>query len=268
VTRTVIEAPAWSVWFGARAYSLDDVAFLARAGFDFAEIDWKHPHVVREQIPQLAALRRIHGIAFLAHGPNEGNPHNVDEIESTMGPLVSELMQLASQLEIPLYTQHLWLDPRFMSENGIAHKIDLVRMWVDQAERAGLTLCIENLSEHADHFASVFRQLPALRMTLDVGHGEILSRPNAAFGFIRHHSQRIRHVHLHDNHGGNTERDDLHLPIGQGSIDFRRILDALRTVGYEGGLCFEVRREHAIGCREAIRSVINALGPSGPRTET
>jgi sugar phosphate isomerase/epimerase len=260
VTRTAIEQPVWNVRFGARAYSLDDVAFLGEAGFDFAEIDWKVPHAVREQLPQLALLRRLYGIAFLAHGPNERDPHDLAEIEGTMGPLVSELLELAPELEIPLYTQHLWLDPRFMAGKSVARKVDLLGMWVEQAEGAGLTLCIENLSEHADHFASAFRQLPALRMTLDVGHGEILSQPNASFGFIQHHPQRICHVHLHDNHGGSGVRDDLHLPIGQGAIDFHGILSALHSAGYDGRFCFEVRREHVIGCREAIRSIIDTLG--------
>jgi len=96
-------------------------------------------------------------------------------------------------------------------------------------------LCIENLSEHADHFAPAFRRLPELCMTLDLGHGEILSRPNASFGFITHFPERMRHVHLHDNHGGSEVRDDLHLPVGAGCVDFTGILRELRTVGYDGG---------------------------------
>jgi len=96
-------------------------------------------------------------------------------------------------------------------------------------------LCIENLSEHADHFAPAFRRLPELCMTLDLGHGEILSRPNASFGFITHFPERMRHVHLHDNRGGSEVRDDLHLPVGAGCVDFTGILRELRTVGYDGG---------------------------------
>ena len=66
--------------YGARAYSLDDVVFLAEAGFDFAEIDWKDPHLTSTQLPELAALRDKHDIAYRAHGPNEGNPFDVDKI--------------------------------------------------------------------------------------------------------------------------------------------------------------------------------------------
>ena len=38
--------------FGARAYSLEDIKFLAEAGFDFAEIDWKEYTLVTAELSQ------------------------------------------------------------------------------------------------------------------------------------------------------------------------------------------------------------------------
>ena len=243
--------------FGARAYSLDGVRFLAEAGFEFAEIDWKDPASVGAELAELAALRDRYGIVYLAHGPNERDPFDVDEIVAVMGPTVCQLLGLAPQLGIAVYTQHLWLDSRFMSAGAIARKLDLLETWTEHAVRAGVALCIENLSEHADHFAPAFRRLPELYMTLDVGHGGILSRPNAAFDFVARFPDRIRHVHLHDNHGGTGVRDDLHLPIGAGSIDFVAILRELRATGYDGGLSFELESEHLEQSRDAIRQMWN-----------
>jgi hypothetical protein len=93
-------------------------------------------------------------------------------------------LKLAPELGITLHTQHLWLDPRFVSGEVIARKLDLLERWVEEAGQVGVTLCIENLSETAGHMAPTFRRLPGLSMTLDVGHGEILSRPNASLGLI------------------------------------------------------------------------------------
>lgn len=243
--------------FGARAYSLDDVAFLARAGLNFVEVDWKDPALVRQQMPDMAALQDEYGIAYLAHGPNEGDPFDVDEIEHTLGPVVCALLDLAPRLGIALYTQHLWLDPRFMSTAAIARKVDLLGTWVERATLAGVTLCIENLSEHAAHFAPALARLPRLGVTLDLGHGESLSPPNAAHGFIERFPGRIRHVHLHDNHGVSTVGDDLHLPIGQGKIDFAGILHSLLAAGYNGRFSFEVPREHVTQGREAISAMLS-----------
>ena len=43
---------------GARAHSVDDVAFLAEAGYGFAEIDWKDPALLHTQQAELASLAR------------------------------------------------------------------------------------------------------------------------------------------------------------------------------------------------------------------
>jgi sugar phosphate isomerase/epimerase len=138
--------------FGARAHSLDEIEFLAQAGFEFAEIDWKDPCLLSTQLAELEALQGKCGIAYLAHGPNERNPFDVDEIIEVMGPTVCQLLDLAPDLGITLHTQHLWLDPRFMNAEAIARKLTLLETWMEHATRAGVTLCIENLSEHVDHF--------------------------------------------------------------------------------------------------------------------
>jgi len=247
------------MYFGARAHSLDDIEFLAQAGFKFAEIDWKDPRLLSTQLAELEALQDKYSIAYLAHGPNERNPFDVDEIIEVMGPTVCQLLNLAPELGITLHTQHLWLDPRFMSAEAIARKLDLLETWMEHAARASVTLCIENLSEHADHFAPAFQRLPGLCMTLDLGHGEILSQPNASFGFIACFPDRIRHVHLHDNHGGSEVKDDLHLPIGEGHIDFTAILRELRAAGYDSGLSFEIGLDYVEQSRDAIREMWNAV---------
>jgi sugar phosphate isomerase/epimerase len=249
--------------FGARAYSLDDVKFLAKAGFDFAEIDWKAPELVNTQLAELARLRDEYAIAYLAHGPNERNPFDVNEIVEVMGPKVCQLLSLAPELGITLYTQHLWLDPRFMSAEAIDRKLNLLSTWVECAAHAGVTLCIENLSEHADHFAPAFRRSPGLGMTLDLGHGEILSTPNASFDFIARFPDRIRHVHLHDNHGGSGVKDDVHLPVGAGSIDFTTILRELWRAGYDRAFSFEVGLEHVEQGRDAVREMWCAVQTEG-----
>ena len=241
--------------FGARAHSLDEIEFLAEAGFEFAEIDWKEPRFLCTILAELKMLRDKYSIAYLSHGPNERNPFDVDEIIEVLGPTVCRLLDLAPELEITIHTQHLWLDPRFMSDEAIARKLNLLETWMEHATRASVTLCIENLSEHADHFAPAFQRLPELCMTLDLGHGEILSQPNASFDFIARFPDRIRHVHLHDNYGGSDVKDDLHLPIGEGCIDFAAILRELRAADYDGGFSFEIKLEHVEQSRNAIREM-------------
>ena len=161
------------MYFGARAYSLDDVEFLAEAGFDFAEIDWRDPDLVCPQMDELAMLRCKYDIDYLAHGPKEGNPFSIDHHATWLDPTVNRLLDLAGEMDIPLYTQHLWLDARFVQPEILAAKVELLDRWAERAQQAGVTLCIENLSEHADHFTPAFEQVSGLDLTLDLGRGEV-----------------------------------------------------------------------------------------------
>jgi hypothetical protein len=48
---------------------------------------------------------------------------------------------------------------------------------------------------------------------------------------------------LHDNRGGQSQADDLHLPIGVGTVDFAAILASLVRAGYDGTMTLEVEPE-------------------------
>jgi sugar phosphate isomerase/epimerase len=254
--------------FAARAHSLEDVKTLAQAGFELAEVDWLEPDRARAQMHELAALRDHTGIGYLAHGPKEGNPFTTAHHASLLGPQVDQLLDLAGELGIALYTQHLWLDARFVPPEILSPKIELLARWAERARRAGVTFCIENLSEHAAHFAPAIDRIPDLYVTLDLGHGQILppvspESPertiNACFELIEAYAaqeDRIRHVHLHDNYGGDRPRDDLHLPLGQGCVDFPGILHALQATGYDRALSFEIGLEHVVQAREWVQELL------------
>ena len=225
---------------GGRAYDLDDVERIAAAGLAFAELDLAWPITVRRWVPALLALRDKHDLFYLAHGPNETDPADLQGIEKIFVPQVMGLLPIAAELGIQVFTQHFWLEPRCLPPKVIERKIELLTALVGRARECGMTLCIENLSEHASHLRPAFECIPDLGLTLDIGHGQILAVPNAAFGLIEAFPGRIHHVHAHDNHGGKSVADDLHLPVGEGNVDFPAILSALRVAGYDGTFALEV----------------------------
>ncbi|HEX6925230.1 MAG TPA: sugar phosphate isomerase/epimerase [Longimicrobiaceae bacterium] len=82
---------------------------------------------------------------------------------------------------------------------------------------------------------------PALGLTLDVGHVRCTEDygPGEA---IRRYADDLRNVHLDDMRG----RIHDHLQIGEGELDFRAILEALREVNYQGVASVELsRHSHA-----------------------
>lgn len=117
-------------------------------------------------------------------------------------------------------------------------KIETLKRLLKGASKFGIILCLENTEESPETFKDVFKKLPEIRFCLDVGHANlVLSGPET---FIEVCSDRLEHIHIHSNHGGDSEKDDIHLPVGQGNIDFHRIFFKLNEIDYNSTMTLEL----------------------------
>ena len=74
-------------------------------------------------------------------------------------------------------------------------------------------------------------------MTLDTGHANIGSKgADRALDFIKKFGNRIEHIHANDNMG----KEDNHLPLGVGTVDFQQVIAALKSIGYDRTVTLEV----------------------------
>jgi len=226
---------------GGTAKSLEDVKKIHDLGLEFAEIPIKDPAEFTGRVSGYLSLKTKLGISYLCHGPLEGDPNDTFSLENVYLPKIMAILPLMESLQMPLLTIHLWLDPRFVRKDVIVFKISMLGRILEKTRQTGITLCIENLSENADDFMVPFAEFPELFMTLDLGHAQLLSEKNTSFGLIEQFSERIKHIHVHDNRGGHSQADDLHLPPGEGIIDFEAILGELWKKGYTGTMTFELQ---------------------------
>lgn len=93
-------------------------------------------------------------------------------------------------------------------------------------------------------------------MTLDIGHAQLLAEENTSFDFIKHLSHKIAHIHVHDNLGGTNVKDDLHLPLGEGVVDYPKIFSMLKDKGYDSTITMEVSPDHMPGTKALIEQYI------------
>jgi len=225
---------------GGRAHSLDEAARVGEAGFDFAEINLLHPHQTFQEISSLLRIKEQHNFFYLVHGPEEGSPFDCDRLRASLLPQIKALVAFAYELGARLITAHFWLDGRYIKPPVLREKLVILEEMLMCAREKQIPFCLENLSERTCDFDAAFRLFPDLGMTLDIGHGELLSPENTAYRFIATFPDRIHHIHIHDNRGGNSPADDLHLPLGEGSINFKPILSALLKSGYDQTITLEV----------------------------
>jgi sugar phosphate isomerase/epimerase len=119
---------------------------------------------------------------------------------------------------------------------------------VEYGERRRVPLVIENMNRlpgdsefqylgvRIEEFHRLFERIrsPYLGLALDVAHCELL--PGGTSPFVRAFQDRIHSAQLSDNRG----RVDEHMTIGEGTIDFRRVLAALRRIRFAGPLIIEL----------------------------
>lgn len=231
------------ITIGGRAHNIEEIKKVCKLGYPFVEINIDDPVKIKSEINLLLELKTQYNIFYLAHYPNEGNPNDLNQLRNIFLPKIKALIDFSPILAIPKSTIHFWMDKRFASESVIKEKIQMLSELVDYAGKYDMKLCLENLTAQHDSFLRFFTEIPDLKMTMDIGHGQLLSKENTAFGFMEHVFDKIEHIHVHDNVGGNGVRDDLHLPLGDGIVDYPKIFSILTQKGYKSTMTMEVKPE-------------------------
>jgi len=108
---------------------------------------------------------------------------------------------------------------------------------------AGKQLFIENTCESPDLMARVLSNVPGAGFTLDTGHSMLYGAgPDAYLALL---GDRLMHLHLHDNLGGDSEKlHDRHLTPGKGILDWTAFGEELRRLRFRGTAVFECSPEH------------------------
>jgi sugar phosphate isomerase/epimerase len=241
---------------GGRAHNLDEVIAVSGLGFTLIEVSLDDPEVVSGWLPRLLEIKNTGGASFIAHYPNEGNPFDLESLRDKFLPRIKALMEISRQLDISKATIHFWIDKRWALAELIRGKLDILSRIVDYGNDYGITVCLENLSERSDSFAPAFEAIPDLRMTLDIGHAQLLATKNTSFSFIEDYFPKIAHMHVHDNRGGTTVKDDLHLPLGEGLVDYKAILKALIDKGYDSTITMEVKIKEMLRTKQTLEDCL------------
>ncbi|MBE6629890.1 MAG: sugar phosphate isomerase/epimerase [Ruminococcaceae bacterium] len=236
----------------------EQLAHIARVGFDGFFTLWEHGYV--EKWANAAAR---HGLFYQSiHAPyleagklwQEG-----EEGERVLCELLACLGDCA-RFDIPIMVAHAFMD--FVdvppTEIGFARHARVL----EEADRLGVTLALENLVRSSSLAALMerFRGVECCRFCYDAGHESCF---NEGEDMLSLYGDRLCHTHLNDNFGV-TDRTlpphlmpnhDLHLAMGDGTIDFADVMDRLDKTPYEGLLCCEIKLKNVPGRHDHDRYI-------------
>lgn len=230
---------------------LKELEVIAALGFDYMELTMDSPRahhsiILKQKQKILGALDR-YGMKLVCHLPTF-----VSTADLTARLREASLRETLEALEVAAALQPLKvvLHPSMIVGLSVLvihqakeYAMESLSVIVEKAEALGIELCIENLfpQSHSlvepEDFIEVFDKFPHVKMTLDTGHANIADKDNRrTLNFLRRFGNRIGHVHASDNFG----KEDNHLPIGVGTIDFPKIMKALRRISYNDTITLEV----------------------------
>jgi sugar phosphate isomerase/epimerase len=230
---------------------LEEIESIGDMGFNFAELTMDAPqaHYTVMDAQKEAILKMLgrFELGLVCHLPTFISTADLTEsirrasIEEVMFSLeVAATFQPLKVVLHPSYIRGLGPMVREMAEEYAMRSLEAI---VEKAHSLGLCLCLENMFPEARwlvdpaEFSEVLRKFPTLNLTLDTGHAHVQDLEGTrCLRFIEMFPDRIGHIHASDNFG----REDSHLPIGAGSVNFQAITKALKTIGYNDTVTLEV----------------------------
>jgi sugar phosphate isomerase/epimerase len=243
---------------------LEEIDWMAEAGIEFIDITLEPPGAASWRVNTKTVLTALRRNGMRAVGHTAWYLPMASAIEEIRQAAVTELkrcLQRFAELEIAWMNLHPdrhtpWHNRRFYIERNLRTFRELQPL----AERLAVGLMVENLPgdyNSAVQLGDLLNAMPELGLHLDIGHANLQVPHNTTEEILKIYGHRLRHVHLHDNKGGTA---DLHMPLGTGTVDLQRSIDALQRCGYNGTITLEVftpDREHLFRSRDLLRKIWN-----------
>jgi sugar phosphate isomerase/epimerase len=149
--------------------------------------------------------------------------------------------------------------PFALNSKAILEKnMESLKRMEEMAKPLGIQILVENMDRFfntTEQIRETLRRMPDLGFHLDVGHANLNVERNRTEEFLEAFRDRLVHVHVSDNFG---KREDLHLPLGAGTIPWKKIISRLKKSGYDRTITLEVfspDRRYLLFSRDKLREM-------------
>lgn len=191
----------------------------------------------------LAKLPAPFPVFHIEKGVGERISRNGPKDAETALALFEKNCALARDIGAGKLVLHLWNGPD--SDRDMPHNLEIYGLLRAAADRFGLMLTVENVvcscADPMTHFAALLKAYPDIFFTYDTkmaefhGQMELLYRAEN-----RGIWERVAHMHINDYKGGVKDWPSLRtLQIGDGQVDFARLFDFVKRMGYAGDFTIE-----------------------------
>jgi sugar phosphate isomerase/epimerase len=240
---------------------VDEIRWMADLGMDFIDLTLEPPAAPSWSIDVPAIRAALDSAGMKVVGHTAWYLPMASAIPEVQRGAIVELKRCLDRFcEIGVKWMNIHPDrhtPWHSREFYIGRNLDTLHEVHRHAAQCGVGLMVENLPgdyNSARQLGELLDRMPDLGLHLDIGHANLQVPRNTTTEILAAYGGRLRHVHLHDNKGGNA---DLHLPLGTGTVDLPESLEAVQSCGYDGTITLEVftpDRHYLTYSRDVLRS--------------
>ena len=233
---------------GAMNHPMSDPAVeieqIAKDGFDFVDLSLEPELAVPSLLDPAQIRRRLDETGLKAVGHTAyflpiTSP--IPALRRSALDFLRECLEFFAAVGIKLVNIHPGGKTSLYNREWLVQQhIDVLGQVLETAGALGITMMLENMPPHYNQpndLRPLFNALPQLGFHLDVGHANLDVPLNITGKLLAEFRHQVMHVHLSDNLGG---REDLHLPLGAGKINWPWVARTLRRFGYDGTITLEV----------------------------
>lgn len=224
-------------WFGYALPLVESLRRIRETGFDTVSLWWGETEGAPPLREQPEAARRLGLSVENAHAPFDGcnDLWLPGEGGDRYAQRLAGALRGCAEAGVPVLVAHLTDGASPPSPSALG--LERLRRVEEAAERAGVTLALENLNlRHAAHLHAAFAALHSERVGFcyDSGHhyGWCWEEP-----LLERYGGRLAALHLHDNDG----TADWHALPFDGAIPWEVLAEKLAAAGYTGALSLEAQ---------------------------
>lgn len=220
-----------------------EIDWIGSNGFDFIDLflEADQGELGRVNVKEVKSQLDYYGLERIGHTAwylPIGSPYS--ELRTCAVDLIKRYLEAFADIGCEMVTIHAnWPPSLFSEDEGVKFQTASIQSILEYAKPAGIKILFESLNtihDHAGNIDSILALNEGLFFHADIGHLNIFGRDPVEY--LRRYQDKLMHVHLHDNDGV----DDLHLPLGAGTIDWNHLLTALKSF-YDGPITLEIFSE-------------------------
>ena len=242
---------------------LDEITWAHQNRFEFLDLTLEpgaaHPKQIK--VKKTRQALRDKNLAIIGHTAYYlplASP--LESLRKTAWREIGWALEVLAELAATRMTVHPDKSiPFALGKRGVWQKnLESLEKIEELAKPLGIQILVENMDRTfntQEQIQEVLNRLPGLGFHLDVGHANLNVERNQTEEFLKAFGDRLVHVHLSDNFG---KGEDLHLPLGAGTINWEKIISLLKQSGYDGTITLEVfspDRRYLLFSRDKLREI-------------